>query len=191
MVDKLVNKIVDLLISEQFITTDSQEEYVYSLTCVLESVITNGTIFLISLITSNTIQTACFLLFFYTLRKRTGGYHAKTFYGCYFTTIGIWLAVTGICKSITHFTYLQWILLTVFGSIILVIGTVNHPNMNMSPEEVSAAKLSARMVLILELCIICFLKWLKADAILLSYLSVAIILCGILQGIAKLLGQEV
>lgn len=74
--------------------------------------------------------------------------------------------------------------------IIGIIGTVNHPNMNMNAEELAESKCEARIIVLLEASIICGCVLLGADMLFISYMAIAVILCAALLCIAKILKQE-
>lgn len=58
-------------------------------------------------------------IFFFELRKRTGGYHLDSFYKCYFATVAIYLAVILTVTSLVK--YQQWLLGTVVIAALLYI----------------------------------------------------------------------
>ena len=72
-----------------------------------------------------------------------------------------------------------------------LIGTVNHPNMHMTSEELMESKKSARTIVLLEGCIILGCVLLDADMVYISYMAIAVILCAALLCIAKIFKQEV
>ena len=49
-----------------------------------------------------------FYIFFFELRKRTGGYHLDSFYKCYFVMVAIYLVVMLTVTRLVK--YQQWIL---------------------------------------------------------------------------------
>jgi accessory gene regulator B len=74
---------------------------------------------------------------------------------------------------------------------IMLIGTVNHPNIHMDALELTEAKKAARILVLLEGSVICCFIILNAGKILISYMMIAVILCASLQSIAKIIKQEV
>lgn len=61
-------------------------------------------------------------IFFFELRKRTGGYHLDSFYKCYFATVAIYLAVILTVTSLVK--YQQWLLGTVVIAALLYISKI-------------------------------------------------------------------
>lgn len=191
MVEKMVIWLVGTMLHEQIIENEEKEEYIYSLTVLTEGFITIGSIMILSIVWKNSVSTAGFLLFFLTLRKRTGGYHAPTFHRCYYMTLATYCLVVYLCQNLTFWQEYHWLGVVVSSIIILIIGTVNHPNVQMNQFELENAKESARCMLMLEVGILFFLKWMQANSVIVIYLSTAVTLCGTLLCLAKLMGQEV
>lgn len=79
MIEKMAMGLVDQMAEEKMIDKEAEEYYVYTLVSLMEKFITIGTILLISVLIEKLVPTAFFLLFFLSLRKRTGGYHMNTF----------------------------------------------------------------------------------------------------------------
>lgn len=75
--------------------------------------------------------------------------------------------------------------------LIVFLGTVNHPNMDMDKSELREAKKAARLLVILEVAVIAVLIYLGISNLYISYMAVAIILCASLLILAKILKQEV
>lgn len=75
--------------------------------------------------------------------------------------------------------------------IIEIIGTVNHPNIDMDKDELQENKKSARLLVLMEAAVIILLDILGMNQLYVSYMSIAIILCSLLMCVAKLLKQEV
>ena len=80
-----------------------------------------------------------------------------------------------------------------FGAIILIciMGTINHPNIDMNKGELQESKKAAKLVVLMEVMIIAVLVYLKANILYIGYMSSAIILCALLMCLAKIIKQEV
>lgn len=157
----------------------------------MEKFITIGTILLISVLIEKLVPTAFFLLFFLSLRKRTGGYHMNTFFQCYLGTVVTYMLVLGLCMVLVDYPQLVFGLLLVAICIVEVIGTVNHPNIHMDAVELSESKRAARILCAVEVCVIYTFTLLGADMMYVCHMAVAVILCAVLLLIAKILKQEV
>lgn len=87
---------------------------------------------------------------------------------------------------------LQILLEVLLGAIcaIEIIGTVNHPNMHLDNVELVNLSKSARILVILEGSVIYALALGNGNCLYVCYMSIAVILCAILQCLAKLMKQE-
>ena len=125
MIEKMAMGLVDQMAEEKMIDKEAEEYYVYTLVSLMEKFITIGTILLISVLIEKLVPTAFFLLFFLSLRKRTGGYHMNTFFQCYLGTVVTYMLVLGLCMVLVDYPQLVFGLLLVAICIVEVIGTVN------------------------------------------------------------------
>lgn len=191
MVERMIRKVVHRMNHEHLIEDEKVEEYIYAYECITEKLITVGSILVLSLIRKDLFPTILFLLFFFALRKRTGGYHMKTFSRCYLGTISTYLLISYTSNQSYRYMYEILIIVGISFIVILIFGTVNHPNMSLDNEELIQLKKSARMITGMEVLVILFLVYIKADRMLTCYLSYAVILCASLMCIAKLTKQEV
>lgn len=191
MVEKIATAIVGQMGDEKMISQNMKENYVYALIIMTERWITVGSILGISLIIKQFIPTLFFLGFFLCLRKRTGGYHANTFWQCYIATITTYLAVTFLSPLMIVYMNITYPLVIISVIIIAIIGTINHPNMNLDAYELRESKSAARWFITLESMILIASILLGIQKLYISYMSLAIILCAALMCVAKLLKQEV
>lgn len=191
MIEKIAIDLVDQMTETKLIHKDMAERYIYVAICWMEKFITIGTIILISIAVERFLPTLFFLLFFWGLRKRTGGYHLDKFYQCYLASVLSYLVILGISTSLVGYPQLILGMLLFAMSVIGIIGTVNHPNMHMDSAQLAESKKEARIILLLEGSIIYCCVLLGADLIFISYMAIAVILCAALLCIAKILKQEV
>lgn len=137
------------------------------------------------------IPTLFFLVFFLSLRKRTGGYHLNSFGQCYVGTVAAYIIILGITPILVNYPKLLLGMLFPAICVIKLIGTVNHPNMHMNDEELAESNKAAGIMVVLEGFIIYFFALIRADMVYICYMSAAIILCAVLLCAAKILKQEV
>ncbi|HHV09736.1 MAG TPA: accessory gene regulator B family protein [Clostridiales bacterium] len=191
MVSRIVLELVRRLEEEQLISREACDHYEYALITLAERVITIGTIVLIALIFRRIVPTICFLVFFLSLRKRTGGYHADEFWKCYLGTVFTYVVLMEIAVLLLKNPIFLYGVLFFSIVLIAVIGTVNHPNMGMDTDELNESKKAARLLGFLEGMIILSLTVLGLDGIYVVYMSIGVILCAILLCLAKIIKQEV
>ena len=190
MIEKLATNFIMQMTENKLIDKEMEERYIYAFTCMVEKIITIGSVVLISLITHNLFPTILFLLFFGELRKRTGGYHLNKFYKCYLATVASCLIVMVISTNLAEYIQILLVILAIAVVYIEIIGTVNHPNMQMNSEELTESKKIARIVVLLEYSIILSCILLGADKVYVSYMTIAVILCAVLLCISKIARQE-
>ena len=119
------------------------------------------------------------------------GYHLDKFYKCYLATVVSYLVIVIISARLSEHPQWLFAILVIAITGIGLIGTVNHPNMHMTSEELMESKKSARTIVLLEGCIILGCVLLDADMVYISYMAIAVILCAALLCIAKIFKQEV
>ncbi len=191
MVEQMVLKVVDQMEANSIIEKNNREYYEYVLITMAEHIIAVGTMLIIGMLFQQFVPTVVFLVFFLSLRKRTGGYHADKFWQCYLMTIITYIGVMQIAKVLAEKSYLMYTLLLIAVLIIEVIGTVNHPNIDLAEDELQEIKKAARLLALIEVGIIAVLIALRLDRLYVSYMSIAIILCSSLMCLAKMIKQEV
>lgn len=191
MIENMVLKLVNQMEMEKIINKSSCEYYEYALIGMVEHVITVGTMVLLGLIFRQLLPTICFVVFFLSLRKRTGGFHANKFWQCYLGTaityIVVMLVVPMLCMNRT----IMYGMLLLAIILIFIMGTINHPNVDMNKSELKESKKSARLIVLMEVMLIAVLVYLKANILYIGYMSSAIILCALLMYLAKIIKQEV
>lgn len=163
----------------------------YSVYTRLQELITFATIILgVGYMTS--IYMVCIFLFsFIFLRKRTGGYHCETSLACLITSI----VVTYL--NVYFLNYLVLIRLEYFLTIylisvtcILMLAPINHPNLNMSFDEMKGNKSKILIRLfIITLILILFLLLSQLESAVTLIMSVVSVTISIT--LSKILKQEV
>lgn len=191
MVEKIVMQLVTQMEERKIIEKSSRDYYEYVLITLAEHIIAVGTMLIIGMLFNQFITTIIFLVFFLSLRKRTGGYHADKFWQCYLATIITYIGIIQVATILSEKSYIMCVTLFFAVIIIEIIGTVNHPNIDMDKDELQENKKSARLLVLMEAAVIILLDILGMNQLYVSYMSIAIILCSLLMCVAKLLKQEV
>lgn len=191
MIEKMVLSLVSQMELKRMIDKADSDQYEYALVTLIEHTITVGIMLLIGLIFNQFIPTICFLVFFLSLRKRTGGYHADKFWQCYLVTVIIYISIIQAATVLSETPMAVYVMLSLAVLVIGVIGTVNHPNMDMDKDELQEAKKAARLCVLMEASVIVALIALKFNDLYVSYMSLAVILCASLLCVAKVMKQEV
>lgn len=191
MVEEIVLNLVNQMEEKKMIEESSREYYEYALIIMAERVIAVGTMLILGIIFKQFLPTVAFLIFFLSLRKRTGGYHADKFWQCYLLTIMSYIGVVQVASVLSEKSHIMYALLLLAVFIVEVIGTVNHPNIDFDENELREAKKAARLLVLIETGIIAVFAVFKMNQLYVSYMSIAIILCSSLMCLSKIIKQEV
>lgn len=105
-----------------------------------------------------------FLASFLFLRNRTNGIHAKTVFGCFCSSMVSELVILGLLFHILTLR-IALSIMTLSSIVIFTMSPFNHPLMHLSPEEVSACAMSAKLRLFL-------LDSMTVGAYLLGYMEI-------------------
>lgn len=191
MIEQITRKFVNLLLKDGLISIAEYEEFMYVLLGDIESLVVIVSILFLSVMVKQIIPTISFLACFFTLRKRTGGYHLNSYFKCYMGTLCLYLMITAIAYIISGYTKVLIGSSMIATLVIIWIGSINHPNMDMENDELQNSKIMSRIIVVLEFSVILFLNYLGINEMIVAYSSLAIILCAVLLILAKLTGQEV
>lgn len=190
MVEKMVLSLVTQMEDREIIEKSSRDYYEYALIILTEHFIAVGTMLMVGIFFEQFIPTVIFLIFFLSLRKRTGGYHADKFWQCYLATIITYIGIIQLAPVLSEKTFIMYSMLFIAVLVIEIIGTVNHPNVDMDKSEFQENQKSARLLVLIETAVIILLVIMGIDQLYVGYMSIAIILCSFLMCLAKLLKQE-
>ena len=136
------------------------------------------------------LEGVLFIVPFLVLRQMTGGFHAKTIWGCLVgSTITMLLALQIICPLVEKHEIVYGILFFLSIVCIICFAPVNHPNLMLTEEEQKHLRLQSRIVLGIEIGIITIgyilhMRWQQ-------YIVIAIIICAVFILLSKLLRQDV
>ncbi len=191
MVEKVALRIVNQMEMQKIISKSNCKYYEYALIGMIEHTITVGTMLFLGLLFRQFLYTICFVVFFLSLRKRTGGFHANKFWQCYLGTIIAYIEVMQAVPILCKKPSVMYGLLFLAMLLVCIMGTINHPNMDMNKSELQESKKAARLIVIMQIMVIAVLAYLKADILYIGYMSVDIILCAFLMCLAKIIKQEV
>ena len=109
MLNKSANCLVGLLEKFYDISEEERPVYIYGFELLLSTLSSMITIFSVSIIIGKPGYAMFFMLFFFSLRLFTGGYHAKTYLRCFITTNTLFIATILLTEFILFF-HLKWIM---------------------------------------------------------------------------------
>ncbi len=190
--NRLSKVIINKLIKDNIINGGMEEEYTYAFETMIEKYSSYSFLLMLALYFDMVIPTIVFMVFFFSIRRRTGGLHLDTYWECLFGTGCIYVFLIKILYPLMiENIELLYILLVLSFFCIIFIGAVSHPNMNWSKEELKETKRSSRALISLQLMSISSLAILRANEACIIFAAFGVILCGILLFIAKIIKQEV
>lgn len=191
MVERISVMLTDQIIRNKLISDNMREWYIYAFSRLFETAISLGMLMIVGFGTNRLLPLLLFWVFFDLLRRRAGGYHCEKYWQCFITTTIVFICVVKIEPFLSSRPMILYSLLAVAALVILIVGTINHPNIDYDSMELMKSKEFSRHILAIELCVILSFFMLGVKEIYLTYMSVGVIICAILMGLAKLLGQEV
>lgn len=170
---------------------DNREYYQYAMELLVEESLAVGTILVVIICMQEFVNGVIFLISFLALRRRTGGFHMKTFKACYVATIGTFIGVLLVKNIMYTYSKLLLVFTCIAASYLLIVGTMNHPNIDMDKIELLASKKCARMVCIIELLMIIVGMQIRNFEEISIMISLAIILCSVSMKLAQLVRQKI
>lgn len=191
MINNYILKYLKYLVDLNCISEENIPEYEYELLRMTESIIVIVAMLIVGALFHCIIYCMVFMICFFLIRNRTGGFHLETFFQCFIGTIV--LEIIGIyfinrwqvklCLVFDILTLLNYIF-------IMFLGALNHPNMNFTKEEYRNTKKMARFMVTLIFALILFLKWVEASTEVILFMEYAVSLSGILLLLGKVTGQH-
>lgn len=192
MTERLAEKLTERLLKYELINKEDEDLYCYSAQVWIEKIIGFTMIFLLSLLFGRLVETILFVVFFSAIRKRSGGFHANTYFMCFFNSIGLYaIYVLVIFPFFMKHLLINDIALLVAICVLLIIGSVNHPNMAWNEEEYVKSKRLSRMTVVIEGLCILGAKCLSIPNEYILFMSFGVILSAILLALGKIIKQEV
>ena len=192
----MAEHLADLWVNALYVNGRIEEKdkaiYHYSVEVLIEKLIGMSLILLLSIWFGLVGQTILFLIYFSAVRKHAGGFHANTFRTCLIGTVGIYVLYAKVLYPILTKHMNINMALTVIALILsLVIGAVNHPNMEWSKKEHDDSKYITRVTAFIEFTSIVIFSYLKFEQSYILFMSFGLILSAFLLSMGKALGQEV
>lgn len=191
---RIAKNITRLMVDESVVDEEDREYMSYAMELLLEKAISIASIILVAILANKFVESVLFLATFCTLRKYTGGFHFKRFGICYFASVFLYVLIMNISSVLCGAKYcghIVYAFTTVSLFVILMIGTVNHPNMNLDDGEVCKSRNRARFGAVFICACITLLALVGIEMKVLIFPCFGVTLCAVLQILAKITGQEV
>ena len=190
MIDRVANRIACQMTDEKIISPELTGLYAYRLVIAVETFLTTVTLLFLAVIVHRFELMAVLLISFALLRSKTGGYHFDSYFGCFTGSVLLFSIVTMLIPYIELNIYLM-ITVALAGIMVIYMGFINHPNLNLNRDGIRKKKKEARIVAVTELGIMLTLWIVGFPDKVFSCIALAVILDFLLMIFAKLKGQEV
>lgn len=161
MYQKLSYKITDSLIEKNIVAEEDKIVYRYSIEVFLSDIFYLLIAFFTALITQSLAASIAFFIGFLSLRKFSGGYHAKTYLRCHFLfwTNQILMIILYHFLLPEYSKILSFVFIAFSITSVLVFAPVANGNKPLSKEEKSKYTWMSRMVIILDAIIVTALSF--------------------------------
>lgn len=186
----MVADFIDFLIRSHALEEKYREDSIYGFTLIFEKLIVCTVIFILSFLLGKLCEGVIFTVCFLMLRQTTGGFHAKSFSGCFIGSIvTVLLTLEVFMPLLAKYMIIFKLAFIVSIICILIFAPINHPDLMLTLEEQRKYRNWSRWVLFVEIGIagvgfILQMKWQNC-------ILMAIIICAVFIIVAKLLRQEV
>ncbi len=161
---RFVTFVVNHCLQKGYITSEQAPWLQYGLEKRLSTVFGTAAFLIFGLMISSAGTTLSCCLSFYILRSRVNGYHAKTVWGCFLSSL-LWEYIFLVVLGRGLDTLAVFCLLLISGVIICVLAPYNHPNMGLSHEEILACGKSAKVRLGVLLLANGLAYWFEFDSV--------------------------
>ena len=189
--ENFADKFVEKMFISGEIGEEEKDRCRYIIVVKIEQILTLFVLLFGACFFRKVIPTVLFLIFFWQIRKRSGGYHMKNFERCFAGTVCIYIIwVKFLAPLLMIHSEIGYGLFAVSVLILEGIGSVNHPNMDWTKEEYAAGKQMTREIVLFEAAVIGATALLGADRECVMYMMFGVILSAALLLLAKVTGQD-
>ena len=190
MLELLSNRIASFLVG--VFPESDYDTYVYGAHKILSTGVAVAVTLAQALLFHCFWETLIFILSFLSVRKRTGGYHAETEWGCLLTFEVIFLFSVFFWNPLMNWagTMNSLIIYCLSAMTLLAFAPVNHPNFDASVEEYVAIRKKMIVKLIIHSAIVVTVAILPVKSDFLHFFILGTFNTAILIAAAKLLKQE-
>ena len=155
-----------------------KEVYVYSIQCILNTLLPFGILILIGIIAKVPITTLIWIAAFLPLRHTAGGAHASSHLTCFIITIGLGCVCIFFAYICSVNLLLAFIILAFSIAVIIKCAPVTHKNHPLSETYISKARKQSKYIVFTEAVIVIILyyckSYLSANTVLLAMLTVSL-----------------
>lgn len=142
MLEKISSYLTDEIICRGIINSDKKEICKIGIELILADVTNFSLILVIGFFTDSVLYACMYILLLLTVRRFSGGFHAKTYGVCRMVTIGMYILILCFGKILNvHLVLCSVILNSATVATMLIFAPVRHPNKELTSVEIQANKL--------------------------------------------------
>lgn len=175
--ERIASRIVSRMLLADLISDRETDEYAYEIQVLLEKVVSYVVIFGLAILFNRLLEIALFTISFSLIRKYSGGIHCRSFGTCLVASIAVSFS------SVIMFPLFAEIYPTYQGGatvsmiIVILIGSVNNPNIDWSDYEYRRVKQISRLIVVMEAAVLLLLVVLEAPLSVRFFISYGIVMC--------------
>lgn len=144
--DRLADGITDYYVKKKCIPDEKREIYSYGFKLIFADIINFAMVGIIGALFGRFFDSVVFLAFLWTVRRYSGGFHAKTFALCrtsMLVTFGTVLAVSYFAAKST-FVFPMCVLMCIFCIVtVIIFAPVAHPNKKLTEKQKKSNRIRA------------------------------------------------
>lgn len=167
--------IADRMCKNEIIKEDDLRFYAYSIQLLLEKTIGLILIGIFALVFKAFIEIAVFLIVFAVIRSYSDGIHCKTSIGCFISSVLMALSTIPVTTWLIEYPVVCITGVLISMAVILVIGAIHDPNLDLSEEEFIRHKKMTRILILIVGPIVLCLLFLFSNNQLVYYSALGII----------------
>mgnify|MGYP001005608059 CR=1 FL=1 len=150
MIEDLADELSIRLVVNKIIPIEKRKYYTYGIELILHDLVIFLIVAAIAFITNTLIISAIFTFCFCLLRAYTGGYHSKSYAGCYITTMVNYLSLLVFSSVLGEYKlYAGWLMIILSIPVIWRFSPVRHKNNPFDEKEKNKYKVVARILVII------------------------------------------
>lgn len=140
--EKISSFLTEEIIQRGIINSQKKEICKTGIELILSDIINFSLILIIGVFTSSVLYSCMYILLLWSVRRFSGGFHAKTYSVCRTVTIGMYILILLFSKILnSHWIFYTTIFNLVTFITMLIFAPIRHPNKELTSREVQANKL--------------------------------------------------
>ncbi len=197
MLNKISYKATNFLLSKKYIDKNLFAVYEYGFQILFSTLFGTVSITLLSIFLFNIWYALIFCAFFMPLRTFTGGYHCKTYGGCFAVSNLYFVLTVMVSKYIEQVAVNPFVWIFASAPFLLLYVFFRAPVVSKNNTVIKSAfkrgKKYSKLILVLELLVVCFLAYKTRTYAIFAYaticLDVALML--VTEGCNKILNRNI